>query len=438
MNHFVPVDIIAKRKKGLDHSREELQYLVDQFVAGTLPEYQMSAWLMANYIHPLSRQNTSELTQIMKNSGDVIDFDGTFVLDKHSTGGVGDKTTMIVVPIVAACGLPVASIAGRGLGHTGGTLDKLESIAGYDIFRSTESFVSQVKSLGASIIGQTQNICPADKKLYALRDVTHTVDCLPLIAASIMSKKLAEGISGLVLDVKWGTGAFMEEFEQALELAEWLKAIGENNGVKTHALITDMNQPLGRFAGNSLEIKECVEILENKTLEENGFDFYSPTRELSLQLASHMLFIGKKCGSIQEGYELASQVLNEGRALELFKKMAAAQGAEDVFNFKISEYKHEIVAPSEGTLHSMNTKELGMACVQLKAGRVKSEDLIDPSTGIETHVRLGESLKKGQPLFTVYHDNKTPLEDINKRILNSLNFGDRAQETHPLVRKVLQ
>tara|TARA_B100000749_G_scaffold122825_1_gene93940 strand:- start:192986 stop:194305 length:1320 start_codon:yes stop_codon:yes gene_type:complete len=438
MKDLTPTQIIRNRKLGQEHTEEELQFFIDGFVSGAIPDYQMSAFAMACFFNPLSKDNTATLTRIMKESGDVIQFEGVDnVVDKHSTGGVGDKITMICDPIVAACGLPVASIAGRGLGHTGGTLDKLEAIKGFNVFLSTQEFVDQVNSSGLSIMGQTDNLCPADKKLYALRDVTETVDIIPLICASIMSKKLAEGVTGLVLDVKHGSGAFMKDIEHARELATWLKDIAEKNGVKCHALLTCMEQPLGRFAGNALEIKECIDILQSKTCVENNIDFYEDTRELSLELAAHMLLVGNKYSTKQEARRAAEGALTSGKAYEAFIKMCTAQGASDPHDFNIAESTTTIVTPESGHVTAVDTEMVGRANILLKAGRLKNTDRIDHSTGVEWHFKIGSTVKKGDSLFTLYHSGDEHLESAKQMLLESVTVSDFNIEPPKLIDEVL-
>ncbi|MEZ4870921.1 MAG: thymidine phosphorylase [Bdellovibrionales bacterium] len=438
MSDFTPTLVIRNRKRGLEHTEAELSFLIRGYIDGSIPDYQMSAFLMATYFNPLSKSNTSLLTRLMKESGETIKFNGIAnIVDKHSTGGVGDKVTMICDPIVSACGLPVASIAGRGLGHTGGTLDKLESIRGFNVFLTNDEFVSQVKESGLAIMGQTENLCPADKKLYALRDVTETVDCIPLICASIMSKKLAEGVTGLVLDVKHGSGAFMKEMEQAKELAEWLKDIAENNGLKCHALLTCMEQPLGRFAGNAVEIKECIDILKGKTCIENDTDFYADTRELSLEIAKHMLLVGNKFDDEVAARTAAQEALESGRAFEEFQKMCRAQGAESAESIVISDDKTIVSADQAGYVTAVETETIGRANIQLRAGRLKHTDSIDPSTGVEWHFKIGDQIKKGQKLYTLYTSNESDVEGATHMLSKSVTISDFKIDPPPLIDEVL-
>ena len=439
MKTFIPQEIIQKKKQGLENSKEELEFLVSSYVSGDVPDYQMSAWCMAVYFQGMTDNETTVFTHLMRDSGLVLDFTdfNEPVVDKHSTGGVGDKCTMILAPIAAACGAKVASIAGRGLGHTGGTVDKLESIKDFNVFVDTEHFKNQIKDINICIMGQTEKICPADKKIYALRDVTSTVDSIPLICASIMSKKLAEGISGLVLDIKCGSGAFMKTQEDAESLAKNLMRIGELSGVKVISMITNMSQPLGRFVGNSLEIKECLDILQNKACSENHVDFYHDTKEISLQLAAHMVVLAKKAADFDEAYKMAVKALTSGEAFEVFKKMCAAQGAEDVFNMPVATSKHPVLAPSSGFIGSFNTEGVGQAGVLLRAGRMKTDDQLIYENGIELHCKLGMPVEKGQPLFTLHCDDQSLIKAAEEKLLSCVEIVNEQPKTLPLVFKTI-
>ena len=431
-------EVINKRKKGLDHTPEELEYLIASYVQGTLPDYQVAAWLMATYFNGLSKENTATLTQIMKDSGESLSFpEDVFVIDKHSTGGIGDKCTLILAPLVASCGIKVASLAGRGLGHSGGTLDKLESIPGFQVYISKEALVENVLRSNLCIAGQTSDICPADKKLYSLRDVTSTVDSLSLITASIMSKKLAEGLKALVLDVKFGSGAFMKTLEEADTLATWLKDIGVRNGLKVRALITDMDQPMGRFAGNALEVKECIDILKNKTCIENNFDFYSDTRELSLQLASHMLVLASKASTPEEAYELLCEQLRNGQAYDKFLEMCKNQGANSLDTLPQAQYSKEVYSTQSGFVSAINTEEIGYAAIHLKAGRLKTTDTIDPASGIEWHFKKNHRVQSGDKLFTLYANDKALFNSVEKKLLACLTFSQAQGTEYQLIEKIL-
>lgn len=401
--NFLPAELIKKKRSGQEHTLEELKFLVDGFVDGSLPEYQMSAWLMSVYFKGMTPKETANLTEVMLHSGKVLDFSSSksIAVDKHSTGGVGDKTSMILAPIAAAAGCTVPMIAGRGLGHTGGTLDKLEAIPGFNVSLSLEQFEKQVSTLGVAIIGQTKEICPADKKIYALRDVTATVESMPLICASIMSKKIAEGIGALVMDVKFGSGAFMKTVEEADELATKLMEIGAAHGKKVAALLTNMEQPLGRFIGNSLEIGECVAILKNEEFLGRKPADFEDTTELSLQLAGQMIWLGGIAKNAEEGYKKAKEVLENGKAFEVFEKICKQQGG-DLSKLPLPAAKYDVFAPKSGFVSAIETEQIGYAALALGAGRMKSTDEVDPTAGIEIHKKLGEAVKEGELLYTLF------------------------------------
>jgi pyrimidine-nucleoside phosphorylase len=399
-------EIIKKKRNGEQLSATEIKEFILGYTLGHIPDYQMSALLMAIYFKGMTDSETLELTKTMLHSGTSVDTSiiNGFKADKHSTGGVGDKTSLILGPIVAACGVSVPMISGRGLGHTGGTLDKLESISGFDTQIAIDKFVAITKEIGLCFIGQTKEICPADKKIYALRDVTATVESLPLICASIMSKKLAEGIDGLVLDVKFGSGAFMKTADQAKALAEALMNIGKGYGKKVTALLTSMNQPLGRFAGNGWEVFECVEILENKKyLGTDGNDMYADTRELSLQLSAEMIYQSGKYLTLEDSYNAAKHALESGEAWKKFQLMCLAQSG-DFKKIHLSHEKLTIRSRVSGFLTEFNVEKIGIAAIQLKAGRKKVDDILDLSSGIEFHKKLGDFAEMGAPLFTIYCD----------------------------------
>ena len=443
--NLVPAEFIKQKRRGEEHSLTELQAWMNAFVTNQLPDYQMAAWLMAVFFKGMSLKEISHLTQVMRDSGRVLDFShlNSPCVDKHSTGGVGDKTSLILAPLVGLFGVKVPMIAGRGLGHTGGTLDKLESLKGFRVDLSLEDFQRQVEGLGYAIIGQTPEICPADRKLYALRDVTGTVESLPLICGSIMSKKLAEGLSGLVLDVKFGSGAFMKTLEQARDLAQLLQITGQSQGVKVSALLTDMNQPLGRFIGNSLEVKECLDILEGKSCVHRGVDYYSSCRELTLELAGHMLSLADQAPSPKEGRLLAEKALTDGRALKAFASLCEAQGGDlDQFRKEAAQLKAfaEVAAPRSGYLVGMDCERVGLASLLLGAGRLKAEDPIDPSAGIEVHCRLGEAYSQGEPLFYLYGNNPSAQAEVTQMLLAALEWSEEpgtTERTQPLIAEVL-
>ena len=405
------VEIIRKTRDRIPLSSEEINHLVTGAVAGTIPDYQISAWLMAVWIRGITLDELAALTQAMRLSGETFDPSpvGKFAVDKHSTGGVGDKTSFLVAPICAAAGLVVPMISGRALGHTGGTLDKLESIPGYNARLSPEEMLRVLDELGCTIVGQTSTLVPADRILYALRDVTSTVESPYLICASIMSKKLAAGLNGLVLDVKTGSGAFLSNEDDANFLAALMVKTGEAAGTRTVALVTDMNQPLGRFAGNAVEIYESLALLAGlrDPLTED-------TRELSLALAGWMLYLGGKADSAPAGYAFAEHLLADGSALEKFNAMLMAQGADpsteelkmvDLGLLDPKANASALHADRSGYITSMNTREIGLALQHLGAGRQRAEDTVSPKAGIEMHVKLGDKIEAGQPLITTYSED---------------------------------
>jgi pyrimidine-nucleoside phosphorylase len=398
-----PAELIKKKRNGYSLSEAELRYMVEGFVAGQVPEYQMAALLMSIYFKGMTTEETALLTEIMLHSGRTLDFSHLkgVPVDKHSSGGVGDKTSMILAPIAAAAGVNVPMIAGRGLGHTGGTLDKLEAIPGFRVGLSLEEFASQVQSLGVAIIGQTNEICPADKLIYALRDVTATVESLPLICASIMSKKLAEGIGALVLDIKCGSGAFMKTPAAAEALADGLMEIGTAHGKRVSAFLTNMEQPLGRFIGNSLEIGECISILKNESFLSRKSDEFADCRELSLELAASMIWLGGRAKSHEEGLRIANEVLQSGAAWKKFEEICTAQGG-DLSSLPFPHEQTNVIAPAEGYVSALNTETIGVSSLILGAGRLKASDNIDPTAGIEVHKKLGDYVQKGDVLYTLF------------------------------------
>ena len=441
-----PYEIIAKKRDGLALTQEETNFMVSGYTNDTIPSYQMSAFLMAIYLKGLDKKEIIYLTESMINSGKIMDWSYLKKpsIDKHSTGGVGDKTSIILAPLAACGGILVPMASGRALGHTGGTLDKLESIPGFNTQLTTKQFKKQLEKTGAAMIGQTPEIAPADGKMYALRDVTGTVESIPLTSTSIMSKKLAEGIDGLILDVKVGSGAFMKTFKDAEELALSMIDIGEGMGKRIIALITDMNQPLGYAAGNILEIKECIEILNpaisgtrNKTSIRNcGAE---DTKELTLILAGHMFYIGKKAKTPEEGKKLAEKLLKNGSAYKKFIEMVKIQGGdisyiENPTKFPEAKIKEDILSLKSGYISKINTQELGICCNLLGAGRITLDTPIDPTAGIINLHRIGDKVEKGDPLVTI-HSNKEP-QDIIPQIQNAFTITNAKPKPVPLIYKV--
>ena len=433
---YLPAELIKKKRSGGTHTQQEIEFLINSFTSGRMPEYQMSAWLMATFFKGLTSEETHILTQTMKASGETLSFNSTqgFVADKHSTGGVGDKTSIILAPIAAACELIVPMISGRGLGHTGGTVDKLESIPGFSTQISLEKLHQIIKKTGFGMIGQTNDICPADKRIYALRDVTATVESQPLICASIMSKKLAEGLNGLVLDVKFGSGAFMKTLETAEQLAKSLIDIGIRGGVKMAAFLTDMSQPLGRMVGNSLEIEECVAILKNEAFGRWQLSELADTRSLSLELAGAMVFLSGKTNSFEAGRDAAEMALTSGLAYQKFEEMCSLQGG-NLNTLPKAKKKVSVTAKTGGYLTAYDCEKVGIAAILLGAGRAKSEDKIDPSAGIEILKKIGDPINKGEDLFTLYGSTAAKFDDAALLLDSSVNMGDDKKSPPQLIKK---
>jgi pyrimidine-nucleoside phosphorylase len=409
------VDLIRRKRDSGELTREEINQLIAAYTQGDIPDYQMSAWLMAVVLRGMSRAEIAALTEAMLHSGQVLDFSGLPArkVDKHSTGGVGDKTSLIIAPIVAAGGLLVPMISGRGLGHTGGTLDKLESIPGFNVNLTLAEFRRVLETCGCALIGQTAEIAPADKKIYALRDVTGTVESPALICASIMSKKLAEGIDALVLDVKVGSGAFMKNIEDAAVLAELMVETGKRMGKKVEALLTDMNQPLGCKAGNALEVAETIEVLHGGGPAD--------LRELCLELAAWMFWLGERVQSVNEGKKLAWELVVSGRALEKFREIVRLQGGDatviDNPSLLPSAQHHlDVPSPTGGYVARTQCEQLGVACVVLGGGREKKEDKIDPAVGLVFHKRLGDPVERGEPLCTLHYNSDARLEEAKRLV----------------------
>lgn len=436
---FLPAEVIKSKRNGKALTFEQINEFIQGYARGRIPDYQMAALLMAIYFRGMNSEETLFLTKAMLYSGDVVDLShiSGFKVDKHSTGGVGDKTSLILGPIVAAAGVPVPMISGRGLGHTGGTLDKLESIPGFNTQLDLDKFKELVAKHRICFIGQTVEICPADKKIYALRDVTATIESLPLICASIMSKKIAEGIDGLVLDVKFGSGAFMKTPEEAEELALKLMEIARGYGKKVTSLLTNMDQPLGRFAGNSLEVQECVEILQGKSFHSlSGVDLYTDTRELSLWLSAHMLLLAGKTKNIDDAYNLASDLLSSGKAFKKFEELCAIHGGN---LSALPKPKHQLVVPAEkaGYISALNTESIGVAGILIKAGRAVTTDIIAPTAGIEFHVKIGDPVNAGDSVFTLHGDDLQLLQSALPMLKSSLTISLQKPTSPSLILKAL-
>jgi pyrimidine-nucleoside phosphorylase len=436
---MLAAEIIKKKRNLHELTQEEIEFFIFSYTRGEIPDYQMSALLMAIYFNGMSNTETIALTKTMLNSGISVDTSRIkgFKVDKHSTGGVGDKTSLILGPVVAAVGVYVPMISGRGLGHTGGTLDKLESIPGFNTQQTLERFVELTQKIGTCFIGQTKEICPADKKIYALRDVTATVESLPLICASIMSKKMAEGIDGLVLDVKFGSGAFMKDATKARELAIALMNIAKSYNKKIVSLLTSMEQPLGRFAGNALEVFECIEIMKNKRFITNhGKDLYEDTRELSLQLSAQMIHLSGKTKSIEEAYKLANDALVSGAALKIFEKMCVEQSG-NLAGLTLAKQTLQMTAPKAGFISSFDVEKIGLAGILLRAGRRVTTDVIHPTSGIEFHVKLGDPVVAGEIIYTIHGDQPELFQEAQKMLQESFEITLQKPNAHVLIKEVV-
>lgn len=430
------VDLIRRKRNGGELSPEELAFLVEGYTRGKIPDYQMSAWLMAVVLQGMTPAEIAALTDSMLHSGSMLDLSGLpgEKVDKHSTGGVGDKTSLIVAPIVAAGGLFVPMISGRGLGHTGGTLDKLESIPGFNVNLSLEEFRRVLCACGCALAGQTAEIAPADKKIYALRDVTATVESRGLICASIMSKKLAEGIDALILDVKTGSGAFMKTEQEATQLSELMVEIGSRMGKRVVALITDMDQPLGKAVGNALEVRESIEILGGAGPQD--------LRELCLDLAAWMFQVGKRVDSLAEGKGLASEQIVSGRAKEKFREIIRLQCGDasvidDPKRLPRARQTIDVLSSADGYLYATDCERLGLACVALGGGRQRREDAIDPSVGFIVHHKIGDAVRRGEPLCTIHYNSEASRDEAMQLIEPSLHIATEPPQRQPLVHRVI-
>lgn len=425
-------ELIIKKRNGGELSSEEIQFIVEGYVKGEIPDYQMAAFLMAVFFVGMTKREMVDYTWALARSGEILDLssiDGPKI-DKHSTGGVGDKVSLVLAPLVAACGIKVPMISGRGLGHTGGTLDKLESIPGLRTDLSVEEFIRQVSEIGVAIVAQTPQLAPADGKIYALRDVTATVDSIPLIAGSIMSKKLAEGIDGLVLDVKTGNGAFMRQLEEARALAKAMVSIGTGAGKKMHAFITDMNQPLGDFVGNSLEVYEAVQILKGKE---------GRLTDLIISLAARMLVMGGITQKIDDAKTILEEKIKSGEAFDKFLQMVAAQGGDTVYVTDKIDYllsapkKVPFKADKSGVIVEIDTYGVGMAGVLLGAGRRSKDDKIDPLAGFEIKKHIGDEVKSGEEILLIYGSDDNKIGEALNKVRSCFVIGDREPATPPLI-----
>ncbi len=425
------VDIIAKKRDKLELTTEEIKFFVEGFTRGDIPDYQASAWAMAVLLNGMTSRETTDLTLAMAASGEVLDLAKVIpiAVDKHSSGGVGDKTTLVVAPLVSAAGLPVGKMSGRGLGFSGGTIDKLESIPGMRVNLSKEEFIEQLKKIGLVLAGQSVDLAPADGKLYALRDVTATVQSIPLIASSIMSKKIAAGAQAIVLDVKSGLGAFMQTLQEARELAELMVEIASLAGRKAVAVLSDMNQPLGCAVGNALELKEAI-----YTLQGNGPNDFS---EHCLELASYMLLLGQKSNDLDDAKILAQKTLDSGKAWEKFRQLVFAQGGEVACidspeRLPKASIIEEVRAEKAGHILGIHARMIGEATVKLGAGRIKKGDLIDYGVGVIIHINVGDFIEKDQPLFTIHANDQKKLEEARLEILRGIAWSDEPVSKLPL------
>ena len=431
-------ELIRKKREGKDLTEGEFQFLISGYVDGKVPDYQMSAFLMACYFQGMSNEETVVFTKLMLQSGHIVDLSSIpgVKVDKHSTGGVGDKVSLILAPIVASCGVPVPMISGRGLGHTGGTLDKLESIPGFRTSLSIADYKDVIRNIGVVMIGQTKEIAPADKKMYALRDVTATVECIPLIAGSIMSKKLAEGIDALVLDVKTGRGAFMQTHDRARQLAQTLVKIGTQFGKETLGFITDMNQPLGTSIGNWLEVVESVECLRNIR---GANDSSSDLMEVTHVLSGAMIMLGRKARTIAEGVKKSREAVRNGQAYKKFLELVEAHGGDvaTVQNFENRKWKPafsvEVRSTKSGYVAEIDSLELGLTSITLGAGREKIEDVIDPMAGIRLCQKVGSKVASGDVLAEFFTNRESAVEPARRRIGNAFRVSPRRPAKKPLI-----
>ncbi|OKO90513.1 pyrimidine-nucleoside phosphorylase [Geobacillus proteiniphilus] len=425
------VDLIAKKRDGKALTKEEIEWIIRGYTNGDIPDYQMSALAMAIYFRGMTEEETAALTMAMVHSGEMLDLSSIrgVKVDKHSTGGVGDTTTLVLGPLVASVGVPVAKMSGRGLGHTGGTIDKLESVPGFHVEISKDEFIRLVNVNRIAIIGQTGDLTPADKKLYALRDVTATVNSIPLIASSIMSKKIAAGADAIVLDVKTGAGAFMKELDEARRLARAMVDIGKRVGRRTMAVISDMSQPLGYAVGNALEVKEAIATLKG--------DGPHDLTELCLTLGSHMVYLAEKAPSLDEARRLLEEAIRSGAAIAAFKTLLAAQGGDasvvdDLDKLPKAAYTSTVTAAADGYVAEMAADDIGTAAMWLGAGRAKKEDTIDLAVGIVLHKKIGDRVQKGEALATI-HSNRPDVLDVKEKIEAAIQLSPQPVARPPLI-----
>ena len=438
VSEFRVIDVIRKKRDGIELSPADIQGLVDAYTRDEIPDYQVAAWLMAVVLRGMTRGETAALTDSMLRSGEVLDLTSLPArkVDKHSTGGVGDKTSLVLAPLVAAAGIAVPMISGRGLGHTGGTLDKLESIPGFNVNLPVADFRRILETCGCAMIGQTPQIAPADRKLYALRDVTGTVESPYLICASIMSKKLAEGIDALVLDVKTGSGAFMKSEKDAVFLADLMVETGERMGKRVVALITDMDQPLGAKIGNAVEVAEVLDVLRGNGPED--------LKELCLHTAGWMLHLGGASKTVAEGKLHSERLISSGKALEKFRQMVQLQGGDpraldDPKRLPQAQGSMDVTSEKKGFVSAMQCEQIGTACVILGGGRERKEDSIDPAVGIVLHKKVGDAVAVGEPLATIHYNSAARLERTRRMLLGACDIAEGAPPTkRPLIHRVIQ
>lgn len=431
------VDIITKKRDGLEMNQTEIEFMVKAISTGSIPDYQISAWAMAVFFQGMSDAETTALAMAMAYSGEVMDLSAIegIKVDKHSTGGVGDKTTMVVIPLAAAAGIPAAKMSGRGLGHTGGTIDKFEAIPGFKVELSREQFIAQIGRVKAAVISQSGNLVPADKKLYAIRDVTATIESIPLIASSIMSKKIAAGAQGIVLDVKVGQGAFMKEQAEAIRLAETMVRIGRGAGRQVVALITDMSQPLGYNVGNALEVKESIDLLKGQGPED--------LKELCIELAAHMLILGGQADHIEAAREKLRTLLASGAALAKFDELVVAQGGHLEYNLHDyglpqASIRENVCALQNGFITELNAMKVGHSAMLLGAGREKLGDMIDPAVGIELVRKRGDYVQAGEPLAIMHANRRELLPPVRKMLLEAFQLSDTGADNPPLIYRTVE